>query len=96
MPELPDTVDGVDLELHPSRFQRSQWWHLVIHDLGVDPDGWWYGWCPLHDKEQDREVITGMYQFRAGVLRCLGEPPCHAPKRAMSLVNVATKIAHES
>lgn len=82
-------TETVSIMYHPSPSQRTLWWHLVIEDDGVDQDGYWFGWCPLHGEARDPEQPTAQFNFRKGVMRCLGEPSCHAGQRVMSLTNVA-------
>lgn len=65
-----------------------------MEELGVDVDGWWMGWCPLHDKERKPDAATALFNFGHGVMRCEGEPSCTAPKKSMSLQNVLTAMAN--
>lgn len=74
--------------LMPTQSQKDLWWHLVMEADGVDMDGYWLGWCAVHDREHDVEIATAQYNFRKGVMRCLGEPTCHEGKRVVSLTNV--------
>jgi hypothetical protein len=85
-------VEEVSILFMPSQSQKGLWWHLVMPDDGVDQDGYWLGWCPIHDSEKDEDTATAQFNFRKGVMRCLGEPSCHPDKRVMSLMNVALKI----
>lgn len=64
-------------------------------DDGTDQDGYWLGWCAIHDEEHDSEIATAQYNFRKGVMRCLGEPSCHEGKRVVSLTNVLLMVAKE-
>ena len=83
-------MDDVSPLVMPTQNQRALWWHFVMADDGVDPDGYWLGHCPIHDLKRDLEVATAQFNFRKGVMRCLGEPSCHEGKRAVSLTNVLT------
>lgn len=88
--------EEVSILFMPSQSQRGLWWGLVMPLDGVDQDGYWLGWCPLHDHEKDEDVATAQFNFRKGVMRCLAEPPCHPGKRVMSLMNVAIRIGEEA
>lgn len=78
----------------PSAWQFSQVAELVHWSDGCDPHGNFNGHCVVHDslKEED---LSAEYNFDRGVMRCLRSPSCHAPKRAMSIVN-AVKLAETS
>lgn len=65
-------------------------------DDGVDLEGNWLGWCAIHDKDHDSELATAQFNFRKGVMRCMGEPSCHEGKRALSLANVMVMMVGES
>jgi hypothetical protein len=82
--------DEVSPLVMPTKSQRELWWHLVMADDGVDPAGYWLGWCPVHDEEHDPELASAQFNFRKGVMRCLGEPCCHDGKKVISLTNVMT------
>lgn len=73
-------------EFLPTEHQKNLWWRLIIEEDGTSVDGYWHGWCPLHDNNQDREVTTALFNFLKGVMKCLGEPCCHKG-RALSLHN---------
>lgn len=85
-------MDDVSPLYMPSKSQEAMWWHLVMVDDGVDQDGYWLGWCAIHGREQDTEIATAQYNFRKGVMRCLGEPSCHEGKRVVSLTNVLAMV----
>jgi hypothetical protein len=89
-------VQEVSIMFLPSKAQRAQWWGLVMEADGVDQDGYWLGFCPIHDKVRDPELASAQFNFRKGVMRCLGEPSCHGEKRSMSLTNVAIKMLEGS
>lgn len=80
--------DEVSIMYMPSQSQRDMWWELVMEADGVDQDGYWLGWCPVHDEKQDPDLASAQFNFRKGVMRCLGEPSCHQGKRVMSLTNL--------
>lgn len=82
----------VSIMYMPSKAQRELWWSLVMESDGVDQDGYWLGFCPIHDSVKDTELATAQFNFRKGVMRCLGEPSCHDGQRSMSLTNVAMKM----
>lgn len=83
----------VPLEFAPSPAQEKVWARHIMVELGIDIDGWFMGWCPLHDKTRDPERSSAQFNFMHGVMRCEAEAPCHAPKRSMSLQNVLTRMA---
>lgn len=58
-------------------------------------DGWWMGWCPLHDNDRKRGKPTAMYHFRLGSYKCLLDIPCHAPKRGMSIINLRKRVSEQ-
>jgi len=75
----------------PSLFQKERWWRFIIEADGVDQDGWWFGWCPLHGEPGDTEHPTAQFNFRRDSLRCFAEPSCHDGKRGMTLTNAWLK-----
>jgi hypothetical protein len=81
-----------DLPPDPSATQRELWWAFIIEADGADPDGWWLGHCPLHDKEAESVEPTAQFNFQHGALRCMGDPPCHE-RRSISLTRVLTEMA---
>ena len=85
-PEL--TAAECSTDFWPSKAQFKRWSMYVLWDMGVTPDGWWYGRCPGHDPMGDGEA-SALISFSAGSLRCLGEgdDSCHPNKRGISLVN---------
>lgn len=68
------------------------WWRYVMEADGIDQDGYWLGHCPIHDEVKDPEVASAQFNFRKGVMRCLGVEPCHGEKRCMSLTNVTIML----
>jgi len=86
--------DGLDVNpLHlPSSYQEELWGKYVIAGDGTDLDGDWHGWCPLHDKAEDPERPTALFNFQSGVMVCMGDPSCHEGKRAISLTNVLMRM----
>lgn len=89
----------VPLEYAPSPAQEKVWMRYVMKELGTDVDGWWMGWCPLHDKARVENRSTAQFNFLRGVMRCepaqLQQDSCHAPKRALSFQNVLTRMASD-
>lgn len=75
----------------PNEFQKNLWWSFVIEEDGTDTEGYWHGWCPIHDNEHDKEVPTALFNFLKGVMKCNGDPCCHEG-RAMSLQNVLMRM----
>lgn len=96
MPEL----QGVSPH-DPSSAQRATWGAYVIWESGPDGDGWWLGWCPVHDSSQgDIDAPSAQFSFSHGSLRCMGNPangmglPCHAPTRAVSFQNALSLMVN--
>lgn len=87
--------EEVSIMFMPSKSQRGLWWDMVMETDGVDQDGYWLGWCPVHDKVRDPEVASAQFNFRKGVIRCLGDPCCHEGQRVMSLTNLTVRIMKE-
>jgi hypothetical protein len=82
------TFDGVDDRYYPTISQHQRWWSFIIPELGVDPDGAWYGFCPLHDEKRNKKHPTAMFSFGSrSYIRCLSDAGCHPGKRGISLTN---------
>lgn len=79
----------------PSPYAYTSWRDWVCWDDGSDDVGNLLGFCPLHDAGKVTEG-SAEFNFHKGIMRCQGDPSCHAPKRAMSLVNVATRMQNAS
>lgn len=86
---------SVDRKLLPSKAQMAIW---EVWFNGSKPpvlqsatEGWWTGWCPLHDHEHKGKP-SAMFNFRYGSYKCLRADPCHAPKKGMTLVNLARQM----
>ena len=75
----------------PTKHQHEKFGDFVDWSEGCGDDGQWLGACPLHDPQ--RLGHTATYSFDRGIMRCQGDPACHAPKRAMSLHNVLKALA---
>lgn len=63
-------------------------------DLGVTPEGWWYGHCPMHDHPAAQADQPSMLiSFKSGSLKCLSNitTKCHE-RRAISLTNAFNKM----
>jgi hypothetical protein len=81
-------ASGVPLEFHPTKERYEKFWRFIIPSMGADPDGWWYGTCLLHGKSASAsDQPSALYNFGKGVMRCIGEPCCHAGKGSMSMSN---------
>lgn len=70
----------------------KKWERWYIPDTEVD--GWFFGWCPIHDRVQKPEVPTAQFNFGQGVMRCLTTPDkCHDEgKKGMSLINTLWRL----
>lgn len=90
---FPDTPHWVQTKHYPTKRQAEVWLKYIITESGTDEQGWWLGWCPLHDKERTPATATARYHFPLGSYRCLADSPCHAPKKAMSLQNLLEQMA---
>lgn len=92
----PLAAAGVDTRWHPSKDRYKKFWRFLIPALGVDTEGWWYGHCLLHDKEcglsEHPDTPTAMFNFSKGVIRCISDESCHAPRKAMSMSNAYDKM----
>lgn len=77
----------VSEEFLPTILQKGLWWDSIIETDGTDTEGYWHGWCPLHDNERDLGKPTALFNFLKGVMKCNGDPCCHTG-RAISLQNV--------
>jgi len=102
-------MPGFNIMDVPENFMPHGQYHRLLwkHVIQTRPplDGWWYGWCPLHDPDgSDPDQPTAEFNFFKGVMRCLGDPDlgCHemrtkgaVPKRktVISLVNLLTRMA---
>lgn len=71
-------------------FIRLRKW--ICWDDGVDADGRFIGFCPLHDHAR-RSEGSAVYDFVKGMFRCNGEESCHHGKRAISLYNMYLELA---
>ena len=83
-------LPGVPMHFLPSVWQYDRFKEFVDWAGGADPSGNFNGHCVMHDREKTM-IASAVYNFDRGVLRCQGEPSCHSPKRAMSLVNALKK-----
>ena len=73
-------------------FERLRKW--VCWSDGLDPDGRWLGFCPIHDRSR-RSEGSATYDFVKGMFRCNGEIPCHKGKRAISINNLYLELAFQ-
>ena len=88
---------GVAEEMWPTKANHKTWWKYIIPSLGVTPEGYWYGHCPLHDGAGTDENPTALISFRHGTMRCLNvDSDCHKGKLAMSLNNAFMAIAQRT
>lgn len=100
-----DLIDVPEI-YYPTEYMRNRWGRFLIMQSGaVSPDGWWSGWCPMHDPDgSDPEQPSAEFNFHMGCFRCIkpGEDgkasECHdlnktgkRRKSMMSLVNLAIK-----
>lgn len=83
-------------ELCPTSAEWRFWKSYIPTTSVPDPDGWWWGWCPLHDTVKQDGVWTAQISFAKGCMRCLGEVSCHTPKRARSLINIVIDYMRHS
>jgi len=80
----------------PKQGVRERWERWLDPRMGPDEQGWWWGWCPLHDDDgrTRRRNHSAQFHFHRGSLRCLREnTECHEMKgdrrkKAITLVNV--------
>lgn len=87
---MPDA----EVNFRPTPNQFDLWGKYVPME-GREPDeqGDWLGWCPLHDPQgRKNRKFSAIFNFHRGSMRCLADKPCHEPKRAISLTNLAIKM----
>lgn len=82
----------VDEMYLPSQSQKELWWYWIKPRSKPNADGWWKGYCPLHDKDRRSKKASASFQFDHGVMQCHGITSCHEGKRVMSLTNVMIKM----
>jgi hypothetical protein len=68
------------------------WRKWVCWGDGVDVDGRFIGFCPLHDRRRQHEG-SAVFDFPKGMFRCSGDPSCHPGKRALSIQNLYVQLA---
>jgi hypothetical protein len=88
--------DGPTKMTTEERYER-RWASYIVYEKGMTSDSWWFGWCPLHDK--DRADPSAQFNFKKGSMRCLNlqsedlkSSPCHPGKRGMSLDNLTSRL----
>jgi hypothetical protein len=83
-----------DMAFVPSMqdFNRLRKW--VCWQDGIDADGRWSGFCPIHDRSR-RSEGSAVWDFVKGMFRCNGEHPCHEGKRAISINNLYLELAYQ-
>lgn len=86
---IADKYPHVSPEWLPSPARHTQFVDWVLWADGCDDSGNFLGFCPLHDVNRRREG-SAEYNFFKGIVRCQGDPPCHSPRRSMSLGNLLT------
>lgn len=79
----------------PSPMQYAAWGAYVDNGAAPDENGWWNGWCPLHDGKPSPVVLayTAQFNFAAGAMLCLRETPCHEAPNGITLTNLQIKLA---
>lgn len=75
----------------PSPSRHTQWEAWTLWVDGCDDEGNFLGWCPLHDQARSVEG-SAEFNFYKGIMRCQGDPSCHAGKRAIALNNVVARM----
>ena len=92
--ELGKAFPRVEPAFLPMRFAAV----FIPYLVGEKPirfngnEGWWPGWCPLHDQKHSKTAPTAYFNFRMSAYVCLAATPCHAPKRGMSLNNLKSRL----
>jgi hypothetical protein len=89
--EIDKAMPDVDLKFRPSPHQWPTWRAWIDVETGTDDMGNFLAWCPLHCAVPEGQTCATINFFK-GVLRCEADPSCHAPKRAMSLINVMARL----
>lgn len=94
----PLLAAGVPEQFWPTRRQYTIFSPFIAFDKGTDLDGWWYGYCPLHDlryRSADAPA-SAMFHWHYGAMRCLRDDPCHPGKKAISLANLLVRMPKDS
>lgn len=90
---LPASFDAIPEELRPSTVQHNAWGQWIAPELGIDGHGYFSGWCPLHDADgHDPDTVSAKFRFATSTYKCLALPPCHTPKSASTLDNLAVQM----
>lgn len=76
----------------PTPPRHAQFGAWVLWLDGCDDAGNFLGWCPMHDKDKETEG-SAEFNFHKNIIRCQGDPSCHAGKRAMSLDTVQARMS---
>jgi hypothetical protein len=94
----PVAVEGapewVPDEYRPRQHQEL-WIRYLIASDGVDADGWWLGYCPLHDERHAPGSATAEFNFGRNYFRCLAEPTCHPGKSCVTLTNLDAALSKQ-
>lgn len=81
----------------PSRAAHQQWWKYIMPDMGVTPDGYWYGHCPFHDWPASGEEVTALINFFKNSMKCLQNKETHCHERsAISLTNAYNDLQQQA
>lgn len=85
---------SVGIENLPSMQQFEIWGKFVLWADGIDPEGRFLCFCPLHDMNR-RDEGSGLISFGKGMFWCNTDPSCLG-QRAMSFPNVYLRLAQSS
>lgn len=91
------TVPGVDEKYLPLIRMHAVYWKYIIPQMGVDTEGSFYGWCPLHDEVKDPKTPSAQFNFQKSFMRCMKpmDERCTGKKRAISLGNLERSITEK-
>ena len=69
---------------------RMAVWGKWISKEIAPVNGWWSGWCPLHDHKR-QELGSAEFNFLNGTYHCTNTPRCHH-RGGMSLSQLADAV----
>lgn len=94
----PLLAAGVPEQFWPTRRQYTIFSTFIAFDKGADPDGWWYGYCPLHDPGQHPAgtLASAMFHWHYGAMRCLKDSPCHPGKTSITITDLLVRMPKDS
>lgn len=69
---------------------RMAVWAKWIDRSSEPVNGWWAGWCPLHDCGR-AEVGSAEFNFLNGTFHCTNVPRCHH-RAGLSLSQIADMV----